>query len=66
MGNFITAVKSCCTEVYAPMASANAQKVLHSMGGPCGLALQWQTDEVERSLEMCMPEEELPKVEEMV
>ena len=36
------------------------------MGDPYGLALQQQTDEVERSLEMCMPEDELPKVEEMV
>ena len=37
MGDFITAVISCCTEVYAPMASADAQKVLHSMGDPYGM-----------------------------
>ena len=39
MGDFITAVKLCCTEVYAPMASADAQKVLHLMRDTYGLAL---------------------------
>ena len=35
------------------------------MGDPYGLVLRQQTDEVENRLEMCMPEEELPKAKEM-
>ena len=33
------AVKACCTEIHVPMAGADTQKVLHSMGDPCSLAL---------------------------
>ena len=65
MGDFVVAVKTCCEEIYTPLTVANAQKVLHSMGDPYGLALQQQTDEVENRLELCMPEEELPEAEKL-
>ena len=66
MGDFMVAVKACCEEIYPPLTGANAQKVLHSMGDPYGLVLQEQTEEVENRLELCMPEEELPKADEMI
>ena len=66
MGDFMMAVKTCCQVIYTPIAGSNAQKVLQLMGDSYGLSLQWQMDEVERRLEICLPEEELPKAEEMV
>ena len=49
-----------------PLKSVDVEKVLHSMGDPFGLVICEQTEEVESRLEVCMPEEELPEVDEMV
>ena len=66
MGNFMMSIKTCCEEIYPPLTGADAQKVLHSMGDPYGLAIREQTEEVENRLELCMPEEELPEADEMI
>ena len=55
-----------CCEVYAPMRDANIKKILHSIGDPYGLALRPQTEEVENRLEVPMPEEELPEMEDLL
>ena len=66
MKDFIELIKMYCAEIHALMAGVDAQKVLHSMRDPYGRVLQKQTEEIERSLEMCMPDKELPRGEEMI
>ena len=66
MGDFILSIKNCCEEIYPPITYADAQKVLHSMGDPYGLAIREQTEEVETMLEVSMPEEDLPETDEMI
>ena len=66
MGDFILSIKTCCKEIYPPLMIADAQKVLHSMGNPYGLAVWEQTEEVETMLEVSMPEEDLPETDEVV
>ena len=66
MGDFITAIKSCCEKIYPPLTNAEVKKVLYSIGDPYGLALREQTEEIETMLEAIMPEEELPEPDEMV
>ena len=46
--------------------NAKVKKVLHSIGDPFGLALREQSEEIEMMLEVIMPEEELPELEEML
>ena len=66
MKDLIENVKMACMEVYAQITDADILRVLHSMVDPYGLALWQQTEEIERMMEVIMPEEELPKGNEMV
>ena len=66
MGPFINKVKEICTEVYTPMESADEKKVLHALGDPHGLALRPQTENIERQLELALPEEEVTEPGELL
>ena len=66
MGPFISKVKEICSEVYTPMESVDVKKVLHSLGDPYGLALRPQTENVERQLELALPEEEVTEPAELL
>ena len=66
MGPFIEEVKEICLEVYAPMESADVKKVLHALGDPYGLALRPQTEDVERQLELVLPEEEVTEPGDLI
>ena len=66
MGPFINNVKEICSEVYTPMESADVKKVLHALGDPYGLDLRPQTENVERQLELALPEEEVTEPGELL
>ena len=66
MGPFIEEVKEICLEVYTPMESADVKKVLHTLGDPYGLALRPQTEDVERQLELVLPEEEVTEPGDLI
>ena len=66
MGPFIEEVKEICSEVYGPMESADTTKVLHALGDPYGLALRPQTEDVERQLELVLPEEEVTEAGDLI
>ena len=66
MEPFINKVKEICTEVYSPMESADGKKVLHALGDPYGLALRPQTENIERQLELALPEEEVTESGELL
>ena len=66
MEPFINKVKEICTEVYTPMESTDGKKVLHALGDPYGLALRPQTENIERQLELALPEEEVTEPGELL
>ena len=61
--DLIENIKVACIVIHTQMADADVLKVSHSMGDPYSLALQRQ---IERRLEVIMPEEELPEGNEIV
>ena len=66
MKDLIENIKVTCMVIHTQMADTGVLKVLHSMGDPYSLVLWRQTEEIERRLEVIMPEEELLEGKELV
>ena len=66
MEPFIEEVKEICSEIYAPMESTDTKKVLHALGDRYGLTLRPQTEDVERQLELVLPEEEVTEPGDLI
>ena len=65
MQKFVEDVKSACGMIYTTIKEANVLNVLKAIKDPCRLMLQPLCDTFENSLEDIMPDEEVPKGEDV-
>ena len=66
MQKLIEDVKEAYAKVHTQMTEASISNVLHSIRDPYSLALRQATEGTENRLESIMPEEELPKGDDVV